>query len=107
MRKLQVLDLSHYQTVANLNGMKAAGIVGVIHKATEGVVTSIRSMRRAGSGSSRTASPSHPTIFCVRPLWGRRCVITWTRRDRKSSFSTTRRPGSCSQTCKGPLHHCA
>lgn len=37
MRKLRVLDLSHYQTVSNLDGMKAAGIVGVIHKATEGV----------------------------------------------------------------------
>jgi lysozyme len=36
MRKLRVLDLSHYQSVANLDGMKSAGIVGVIHKATEG-----------------------------------------------------------------------
>jgi lysozyme len=36
MRKLLVLDMSHYQTVSNLDGMMAAGIVGVIHKATQG-----------------------------------------------------------------------
>jgi len=36
MRKLHVVDMSHYQTVSNLDGLKDAGIVGVIHKATEG-----------------------------------------------------------------------
>jgi lysozyme len=36
MRKLHVVDMSHYQTVSELDGMRVAGIVGVIHKATEG-----------------------------------------------------------------------
>src|SRR5262245_48178183 len=31
-----VLDLSHHNTVTDWNAIKAAGIVGVIHKATEG-----------------------------------------------------------------------
>lgn len=39
-RKLMVVDLSHYQTVSNLDGLKAAGVVGIIHKATEGATWS-------------------------------------------------------------------
>ncbi len=31
-----VIDLSHYNTVTNFSDVKAGGIVGVIHKATEG-----------------------------------------------------------------------
>lgn len=40
MRNLKVIDLSHYQTISNLDGMKTAGIIGVIHKATQGTAYS-------------------------------------------------------------------
>jgi lysozyme len=32
-----IVDMSHYNTVTDFNTVKAAGIVGVIHKATEGL----------------------------------------------------------------------
>jgi lysozyme len=32
-----VVDLSHYDDVADFGAVKAAGIAGIIHKATEGV----------------------------------------------------------------------
>ncbi|MGN6549773.1 MAG: glycoside hydrolase family 25 protein [Pararhizobium sp.] len=35
-RILRVIDLSHFNTVQHLDGLRAAGIVGVIHKATQG-----------------------------------------------------------------------
>ena len=33
-----VIDLSHYNNVSSFNAIKADGIVGIIHKATEGVI---------------------------------------------------------------------
>lgn len=37
--KSQVIDLSHHNTVAkDLSGAKAAGVLGIVHKLTEGVV---------------------------------------------------------------------
>ena len=33
-----VIDLSHHNTVTSFQDAKAAGILGVIHKATEGTI---------------------------------------------------------------------
>ena len=35
-RNLKVIDLSHYQTVTDINAIKNAGVIGVIHKASQG-----------------------------------------------------------------------
>jgi lysozyme len=36
MPRIDVLDISHYQTVISFEDIKAAGVIGIIHKATEG-----------------------------------------------------------------------
>jgi lysozyme len=36
MPTLHAIDLSHYNTVTSFNEVKAAGVIGVMHKATEG-----------------------------------------------------------------------
>lgn len=49
-----VIDISHYQQVNSWEKVVAAGIVGVIHKATEGK-TSVDSMYRARENGARSA----------------------------------------------------
>lgn len=34
--RLTVIDISHYQTVTDVSAIRAAGVLGIIHKATEG-----------------------------------------------------------------------